>query len=480
DDASTDPSVRQLLEEYARRDARVRVAFREKNGHISAASNTALELATGEFVALLDQDDELTDDALFEIACALSRHPDADVLYSDEDKRAPDGRLVSPRFKPGWSPELLLSQMYLGHLCVYRRALVQQVGGFREGYEGSQDHDLALRVTERTSRVVHVPRVLYHWRIHSSSSAGGQQAKPYAVEAGRRAIADALGRRGEAGVVVPLADAPGHFVVRRPTPKRRVSILSPTNDSADGLDRCLSSLIATAGETPFDVHVLQGRNAPPGTGDWSERLGERFSAFRDDHDLNYSRLVNLGAREAKGDLLLLLAADSECVDPGWLDELAGWALRPGTGAVSCRAVSPDGKLRQRMVSESGFGAAQPADWPGDYGQLLGPANASVVSGACLMIQRETFNQLGGFDEALAELGDLDFCLRATRSGLRNVLLGHVKLVQRPLPGENPNRAKELAIVRERWARELSQDPLQNPNLDPETQTIALRVTRSSG
>ena len=257
DDASTAPHVRAILEEYAAMDDRIKLVFRPENGHIAHASNSALALASGEFVALFDHDDVLTPDALFENVRVLNAHRDADMIYSDEDKVDDKGHRSNPYFKPDWSPDTFLSRNYVSHLGVYRRSLVLEVGAFRPGFEGSQDYDLVLRIVERTSRIYHIPRVLYHWRIHAASVASGVGVKNYAYDAAMNAIAEAMHRRSEPGRVEMLKDDPGNYVVRYDLKRDwKVSIIIPTRDHAEDLERCLSSIFAKSSYRNFEVVVL--------------------------------------------------------------------------------------------------------------------------------------------------------------------------------------------------------------------------------
>lgn len=485
DDASTRAGTRELLERAAASDERIKLALRAENGHISAASNSALALATGEFVALLDQDDALSIDALLEVARALNADPTLDVLYSDEDKLTAEGAHVSSRFKPGWSEELLLSQMYLGHLTVYRRAKVTEVGGFREGYEGSQDHDLALRVTERTQRIHRIPRVLYHWRMSAASTAGGQGAKPWALDAGVRAVSDAVQRRAIDGVAEQAKGFPGHYLIRmRPNRERRVSIVIPTRDGAELLEQCLRSVTSITRDCEFDICVVDNGSVEPATFSlfkkWQSELGGRFQVVREDAAFNFSRLCNLGAKATSGDQLLLLNSDTVATDPDWLVQLSGWSAREEIGSVGCRLLYPDGTIQHAGVVLSNEWIAQhaelglPGHAGGYYGRLVGAVNAAAVTGAVLMVKRSLYERLSGFDESLpVAYNDVDFCLRAQAAGLRNILLGHVRVVHHEsklrgsdvAPERKARLEREAAKMREKWGATLGRDFTENPNLN---------------
>ena len=257
DDASTQPHVKRILEEYAAKDARIKGVFRLQNGHISRASNSALQLATGEFISLLDHDDLLVADALHEVVMLLNEHPDADMIYSDEDKIDERNHFCLPCYKPDWCPDSFLSRMYTCHLGTYRRSLVNDIGGFREGYEGSQDYDLVLRLTEKTNKIFHIPKILYHWRIHPESASGSRDAKPYAYEAAARALTDAIRRRGESGQVLTHQHSPGHYTIRYAINSYKlVSIIIPTRDFGSILNKCLESIFTHTSYPNYEVIVI--------------------------------------------------------------------------------------------------------------------------------------------------------------------------------------------------------------------------------
>ena len=498
DDASPQPWIREYLERVAAEDSRIRVVFRQENGHISAASNSALELATGEFVALLDNDDELAPDALYEVACALNREPDLDLVYSDEDKIDEHCWRLEGRFKPDWSPELLLSQMYIGHIGVYRRSLVQEIGGFRKGYEGSQDHDLALRFTERTQRVRRVPRVLYHWRVSATSTAAGHGAKPYAIDAARRALEDALVRRGRQGRVEARKAHPGYFTVHYDAdPMQTVSVILPSTGEAARIERCLSSLNRWTKHPNWEVCVVACDGGMVELlSHWKQLLGpDRLRVVRSNETFNRSHQFNVGAQATRGQLLLLLDEDVEVGEDGWMQAMAGYARQPELGAIGCRIVHPEGSLRSAgliLDDEHVVVHAQqflPAEHPGYFGQFVSTTNFSAISGECLMIRRDTFQRVGGFDEQLeCPFADADFCLRVQTLGLRNAILGHVRVVQHKRPGRDAAPAaktrdrlnSEAAILRQRWARQLPNDPATNPNLNPIDYSLRIARTRRSG
>ncbi len=484
DDASTLPHIRRVLEEYRARDSRIRIVFRETNGHISAASNSALALVTGEYVALLDHDDELTPDALFEMASFIARHPDADMVYSDEDKIDGWGRRHSPFFKPDWSPDYFLSQMYTCHLGVYRSELLRQIGGFRVGMEGSQDYDMVLRLTERTDRIYHIPKILYHWRTIKGSTALTCDSKHYAYRAGLRAIQEALERRGEGGWVENVTNFPGQYLVHYPIVGHPlISIVIPTRDQSDVLERCLRSIFGRSSYPRFAVVVVDNGSVRAETlacfDVWKAREPDRFRVVRQDVPFNFSRLVNEGVRQARGELVVLLNDDVEVLTENWLEEMAGQAQRQRIGAVGAFLLYPNGTFQHVGLVLGVLGPANHAHRFADagtlgyFGRLLVVSNYAAVTGACLMVKRNLFLAVGGFDEGLAiAYNDVDFCLRLLEKGCWNVVLPQVRLhhyesISRGSDEQGEKRLRldrEAEILKKRWESWIRNDPYYSPHL----------------
>jgi len=432
DDASTRPDVRRVLEEYRSADPRIRVVFRPVNGHISAASNSALELASGEFVALLDHDDELAPHALERVATEITRWPQADLLYSDEDKLDERGRRVGPYFKPDWNPDLFLSQNFLSHLGVYRTALVRAVGGFRLGFEGSQDYDLALRVVAPSApeRVRHVPDVLYHWRMIPGSAALRPGEKTYTQDAALRAIQSFLEGASPRARAEP--GFPPFYRVRYPVP-----------------------------DPPPRVSVL--------------RFGE-----------DPARL-NRAAADADGDVLVFLGASSEPTKGDWLDELVSHACRPEVGVVGGRVLDRRGRIVHAgyllaldrdppvVSAHQGFHRTD----PGQMGRAQLVQNFLAVSGDCLAVRREVFLEAGGFDNASfpRHLHDVDLCLRLRERGLRVVWTPHAEVESRASASAASrtgifDRAAQ-ATLRRRWGSRIHVDPYWHPALSRENGDFSL-------
>lgn len=483
DDASTAPHVRRLLEEYARRDPRVRVVFRTENGHISEASNSALALATGDFIGLLDHDDELRPHALLEMAEAIAAHPQADLLYSDEDKIDAEGTRFQPNFKPDWNYDLLLSQNYVCHFTVIRTELVRAVGGFRKGFEGSQDHDLFLRCIERSSpeRIHHVPKVLYHWRAIEGSTALARGAKDYAANAGQRAVSEHLQRVGAKASVELLPH--GHYRVRwqLPEPAPRVSLIVPTRDRASLLRACVESVLRETDYPDFEVLVVDNQSTDPEAVVYLAELAHRpqVRVLRYPHPFNYSAINNWAAVQAAGSVLCLLNNDIEVIESGWLREMVAQVSRPDIGAVGAMLYYPDRTIQHAGVILGIGGIAnhafqhQPAGSPGFCARALVAQNLSAVTGACLVVRRAVFDEVGGFDERLAvAFNDIDLCLRIREAGYRNLWtpfaeLVHHESVSRGADDTPEKRARfesEVALMQARWGDLLLDDPAYNPNL----------------
>ncbi len=484
DDASERPETRRVLATAADRDPRIRVFTRPARGHIAAASNSALSLARGEFVALLDHDDELAPSALLEVAAVLDPHPDADIIYSDEDKIDARGRRFDPYFKSGWNPDLLLSQNAVSHLGVFRRDLVRRIGGFREGFEGSQDHDLALRASEATapSRIHHIPRVLYHWRVIEGSTAGGASAKPYAWDAGARAIAEALKRRGEPGRVLPAVGGAFYRVKRDlPGPAPHVSVIIPTRDRADLLRDCLEGVLDRTAYPSLDVIVIDHESREPATLALLDALRARGGTVLPARgDFNFAAMNNEAARQARGDILVFLNNDVRIDRDDWLAELVAQAVRPEVGAVGGRLLYADGRVQHAGIVLGMGGVAghvhrlaHPGD-AGYFGRALLIQDMAAVTAACMAVRRSVFAEVGGFDAGNLPVAfnDVDICLRIRERGYRVVWtpyaeLFHLESVTRgdDLTGERRARfQREADHMRRRWGPALDDDPFWNPNL----------------
>lgn len=485
DDASTRPGVRQVLEEYARRDERIKLRFRPSNGHISRSSNTALELAEGEFVALLDHDDMLAEHALYMVAEELNQEPGLDLVYSDEDKLDEQGRRYAPHFKPDWNPDMLLSQNYVCHLAVLRRSLVQKVGGFRPGLEGSQDYDLFLRVSRLTepARIRHIPHVLYHWRAIEGSTALSMDFKKYCLDASRRAVDEhcaALGLGGRAVAGRPECIGRVRFDL---THGPLVSVIIPTRNRADLLAPLVEDLFLHTNYPRLEVLVVDHESDEPELLDFYARnkANPAFKVLPWTGPFNYSAMNNMAAKQAQDDLILFLNNDMRVLHPDWLEELAGHGLRPEIGAVGAKLLYPDDTIQhcglilgiRGGVAESQFQGLPDAQ-VGYMGRTHTLQDVSAVTAACMLMRRAVFMELGGFDEASLPVAfnDVDLCLRLGQAGYRVLFtpfarLRHLESASRGSDwsaANQPRFRRELEHMLQRWAGRLAQDPAYNPNL----------------
>jgi len=490
DDASEAPHVRQILQEYQEKEPRIRVVFCEHRIHVSECSNKALELARGEFIALLDHDDELAEHALYMVVVELNAHPEADILYSDEDKIDSQGNRFDPYFKPDWNPDLFYGQNLITHLGVYRTRLVREVGGFRPGYEGAQDWDLALRIIERipSSHIRHIPFVLYHWRAIPGSTATSMEGKPYAYEAQRKALTSHFERCG-----IPVRLHPVHGVfwrVEYPLPPNPplVSLIIPTRNNYELLARCIESILQKTTYWPLEILIVNHQSDDPQTLAYLGRLSKEAKARIINYEgpFNFSRINNWAVLHAHGKILGFLNDDVEVISPVWLEEMVRHALRPEVGAVGAMLYYPDDTIQHAGVILGLFGVAGHAyrylarGTPGQMGRAWLAQDLSAVTGACLLVRREVFEEVGGFDEGLAvAFNDVDLCLRIRERGYRILWTPFAELYHR----EGASRGRdtiesarflgEIQFMRERWGERLFHDPAYNPNLTLDREDFSL-------
>jgi GT2 family glycosyltransferase/SAM-dependent methyltransferase len=461
DDASPATHVRPLLKRLAREDSRVRLLLLDRNEGISGALRHALAMARGEFVGLLDHDDALHPEALLDIVRRFTQEPCPDVVYTDHDFREVDGRRHSPFFKPDWSPDLLLSMNYVTHLVVARADLVRSVDGYRPGYDGAEDHDLLLRLSERTSRIAHIPRPLYSWGRAPASTAAAPLIKPYAHEAGRRAVEDAIARRGIAGEVLDSGPGAYRYRVRRGiTGDPLVSVvITPEGDQA-AFDRCVASLAVTTWPRR-DIVVTKPVN----------------------EEADRARRLNEGVRSARGEHVLLLHEACAIMDPEWMTALLEHAQRDDVGAVGAKRVSPDGRLRHvgLVLGLQGVAGRPFEGFPQDHSTYWGLAhatrNVAAVDAACLMTRRNLFLETGGFDEGLGGLEDVDYCLHLRQRGLWIVYTPHAIVQDHSRALARAESPETVARLQERWGDALLRDPFYNPNLSLERGDFSLRLKR---
>ncbi len=496
DDASKRPHVRRMLEEAAASDPRIKLVFREKNGHISQASNSALALATGEMVTLVDHDDLVHPLALFHLAKATNTHPQWRILYSDEDKADHQGRRFDPYFKGAFNRDLFYGHNMMTHLIAYRRSDLAKIGGFRLGLEGSQDYDLALRVLElvrdEREEVIHIPHVLYHWRAIEGSIALGAGEKSYAHDRARTAINEHFERIGLPAKALPSPTGSTHEVVHQ-AGTELMSIVICTRDRVDLLRPCIDSILRLTSDRNFEIIIVDNGSDKPETAEYLASLSaahDMISIVRDDGPFNYSRINNLGVRHSRGQYLCLLNNDTEVIAPEWLSMLRMHLDRPGVGVAGAKLLYTDGTIQHAGVG-TGLGglAAHPygrelAETTMNVGKAQLTQAVSAVTGACLATSRALWDEIGGLDETRFAIAynDVDYCLECWKHGKSVIyepraLLYHHESVSRG-SDEDPSRIdrfnREKQAMHDKWGQRLLHDPFINPNFSLDTADFRLR------
>jgi len=481
DDASLSAHVTRVLLQASRADERVVLAPRQSNGGIVAASNQALSRAKGQILVLLDHDDLLAPNALERIAEAFASAEDVDYVYTDEDVMVASGLLADPFYKPDWSPERFRNQMYTCHISAFRASLVEQVGGFREGYEGSQDWDLVLRVTEQARRIVHIPEVLYHWRVVPSSVLSGEDVKPYAYESARRALESHVERIGLDAEVVEQTPRGYFHLVRRHPHTPRVSIVIPTRCSSGliwGAERVMvleavRSIVEQSTWPNYEIVLVVDQPANEEViQEITELVGDRLVLVPFDRPFHFSEKCNLGALAATGEILLFLNDDVQVIDANFIEVLVGFVRESDVGAASLRLLFEDGRVQHagHVYLAGNPGHLMFGQMPGsDRNRLALSLDREVagVTAACMAIRAEVFEEVGGFSSVFAgNYNDVDLCLKLRQAGYRIVVSAQATLYHFESVTRDPTVSEgELGALRERWLTELNSDPYYNPNFD---------------
>jgi Predicted glycosyltransferases len=486
DDASTDSSVRKILESYQHKEKRIKVTYREQNGHISNASNSAIALATGDWIALFDQDDLLSTSALYHIAKEINDNPQAAIIYTDEDKIDEHGTRFAPHFKSDWNPDLLFSQNYVSHLGVYASWLIKKIGGFRTGVEGSQDHDLILRCLPHISaaQFIHIPKVLYHWRAIAGSTALAADGKSYTTDAGVKALSDYFSTV-DPQVRISAGQLPNTYKVCYPIPDPNplVSLLIPTRDHRALTETCVRSILEKTTYQNYEILILDNGSEEKETLEFFQKIQQedaRVKVYRYDYPFNYSAINNFGAGMAKGSIIGLVNNDIEVISANWLSEMVSHALRKEIGCVGAKLYYSDGRLQHCGVILGIGGVAGHShkyfngSAHGYFSRLRLTQSLSAVTAACLLVRKEVFEQVGGLDEQNLKIAfnDVDFCLKVREAGYRNIWTPYAELFHHESISrgaeDTPEKAarfeKEVLFMKNKWGTMLSEDKYYNRNL----------------
>lgn len=486
DDCSSDPRIRQVLSEVSTADTRIKIVFRDENGHISEASNTAIDMASGDYIALLDHDDLLDCDALFFVVKEIVNNPDIAILYTDEDKISDSGRRYDPHFKPDWNRLFLYENNYISHFGVYHSELIRKVEGFRKGFEGAQDYDLLLRCIEHIDdhQIRHIPKVLYTWRATPGSTAASSEAKPYATEAGRRAIEEHLERTYPEKVSVvqgpfPFTYKPLWPVYGHPL----VSIVIPTRDNLAILKTAVESVLEKTVYDHFEIIIIDNGSQMVETREWLKAIAirdNRVVVRRDEQPFNYSALNNAAVFASRGEYIVLMNNDVEVISPEWLDEMLALAQRDKAGCIGAKLYYPDDRIQHAGVIIGMGGVAGHGhkhfdrSHPGYFARLKLRQHYTAVTAACLMVSRQVYDSVGGLNETdlPVAFNDVDFCLKVQAAGYENAWTPYAEFYHHESVsrgGEDTPEKKlrfknECDYMTATWSIADFRDPAYNPNL----------------
>lgn len=481
DDCSTKKETIATLKEYEKKDSRIKVVYRKENGHISECTNSALKIAKGEFIALVDDDDELTVDALSEVVKALNKNKKIDYIYSDEDKIDTTGKRCDPHFKSDFAPDTLLSLNYMSHLSVIRKKLIDKVGGFEKGMEGAQDYDLFLKVTELTKNIYHIPKILYHWRMVDGSTSMTMSSKNYALEKGKKALENAMKRR-KLDAKVSIDEKSLYYKVEYNIKKEPlVSIIIPTKDYPDVLETCLKSVYLRTKYKNFEVIVVNNNSEKQETFDLFNKYKKKYKNFKvydANYEFNYSKINNDAVKHCKGEYICLLNNDTEIITDKWLTIMVGYAMQDHIGTVGAKLLYPDNTVQHGGIILGLGGVASHAyigsskDDLGMYGRLSVPYNYAGNTAACIVVSKKKFLEVGGLEEELkVAYNDVDFNIKLTEKGYYNLFVPQVNVYHfesktRGLdttPEKLERFNKEHDYMYNKWGKQIDNDKFYNPN-----------------
>lgn len=493
---SEGPHVREVLEEYEAANPRILVKFLPENRGIAGNSNEALSMATGDFVAFLDHDDELAPFALYEVVKLLNENPNLDYVYSDEDKIDETGARHDPFFKPDWSPDMFLSCNYLCHLSVIRKRLVDEVGGFRSEYDGSQDYDLFLRVTERIGDdgIGHIPKILYHWRTVPESTASSHEAKSYAYQGAIKSLEDAMMRReiGIENISMGICLGVDYRITYKIIDEPKISIIIPTRDNVNTLRKCVNSIIAKTLYDNYEIILIDNQSVKEETFNYYKTLdGSFIKILQFDEVFNYSKLNNFAVSNSSSEFLVFLNNDVEIISERWIVAMLEHAQTRTVGAVGAKLLYPNGSIQHAGVIIGLGGVAGhahkcfPANNPGYFCRIQMVQNFSAVTAACMMTKKSLFEEVGGFDEknlAIA-FNDIDYCLKLRQKGYRIVYTPYAELYHHEslsrgyedTPEKQKRFQEEVSFMRKKWGDLLDKDPYYNPNLTRDSEDFSIRI-----
>ena len=494
DDASTNEETLECLRKWAEHDSRISVTYGKDNLHISGASNNALKMANGEFVGLMDNDDELTNDALYHVIDLLNNHSDADYIYTDEDKIDEEGDYCQPHFKPGWSPELLESMMYVGHFSVIRKSILEQVGGFREGLEGSQDYDLALRIAEISNNFYHIPKILYHWRIIPGSVSGGGDAKQYAYTSAVNALTEHVAKEN-LNNSAETTNYAGLYRIRRESGNPSVTIIIPFHNKAEMTIDCLKS-IKNSSYDNYSIFLISNNSSDDElklVKNYIEN-DERITLEEYNHKFNWASINNWAAQCCESEFLLFLNNDTLIINKDWIESLLDCGIKKNVGAVGAKLLYEDDTIQHAGIIMQIGGIAghafryHPDEVPGYFGYSDVVRNCAAVTGACMLVRKELWQQLDGFDESLrVSYNDVDFCLRLLEINYAVIYtpfakLYHLESISRPKTiadmstEELVEFQRESDFLRRRHLKYFKEgDPYYNPNLTLRLENYSLDI-----
>ena len=491
DGSGTDDSVENVVKEYQKKDPRVRYRRLEKNEGIAGNTNAAIEMASGDYLALFDHDDLLSPNALFEVASAIEKEK-ADVIYTDEDKVTSDLKEhFQPHFKPDFNPDLLCANNYICHLFVVKRSLALKLGGQDPAYDGAQDYDFIFRCTENAEKIVHVAKILYHWRVHQASTADNPSSKLYAFDAGKRAIEAHLARIGAKAEVSHTKDLGFYRVKYQLQGNPMVSIVIPNKDEKETLKKCLESIWKKTSYPNYEIILVENNSTTQEIRDYYKELDgkKRVRVVYWDKEFNYSAINNFGISYAKGEYILCLNNDITVISPDWLEELLANCQRPEVGIVGARLYYPDNTIQHAGIV-LGMGGCAGSLFVGlarSRGGYLHKAalqqDLSAVTAACFMVKKEVFEKVGGFEEKLAvAFNDVDFCLKVRHAGYLVVYdpFAELYLHESKSRGYENTEAKkrrfqeEIEYMRCHWMPDILRDPYYNENLSLKASDYSLR------